>query len=36
MSRGKVVFEGPLADLTDEILHRIYYRDPDAKDDKDQ
>jgi phosphonate transport system ATP-binding protein len=36
MSRGKVVFEGTAADLTKDILHRIYYRDPDAKDDKDQ
>jgi len=36
MSRGKVVFEGTAADLNDEILHRIYYRDPDTKDDKDQ
>ena len=34
MSRGKVVFEGTVADLTEDILHRIYYRDPDAKDDK--
>ena len=28
MSRGSVVFEGPSAALTDEVLHRIYYRDP--------
>jgi len=28
MSRGAVVFEGPPAQLTDEILHRIYYREP--------
>ena len=28
MSRGAVVFEGPSAQLTDEILHRIYYREP--------
>jgi phosphonate transport system ATP-binding protein len=28
MSRGSVVFEGPSSDLTDEILHRIYYREP--------
>jgi putative ABC transport system ATP-binding protein len=28
MSRGSVVFEGPPAQLTDEILHRIYYREP--------
>ena len=34
MSRGKVVFEGTAADLTKDILHRIYYRDPDEKDDK--
>ena len=34
MSRGKVVFEGTAAELTEEILHRIYYRDPDEKDDK--
>src|SRR5437588_137748 len=34
MSRGKVVFEGTAADLTEEILHRIYYRDPDEQDDK--
>jgi phosphonate transport system ATP-binding protein len=27
MSKGSVVFEGPSAALTDEILHRIYYRD---------
>jgi phosphonate transport system ATP-binding protein len=28
MSRGSVVFEGPSSELTDEILHRIYYREP--------
>ena len=28
MSRGSVVFEGPTAALTDDILHRIYYREP--------
>jgi len=28
MSRGSVVFEGPPAQLTDDILHRIYYREP--------
>jgi phosphonate transport system ATP-binding protein len=28
MSRGTVVFDGPAADLGDEILHRIYYREP--------
>ena len=31
MSRGAVVFEGPAAELTDEVLHRIYYREPDAE-----
>ena len=34
MSRGKVVFEGTAADLTEDILHRIYYRDPDEQDGK--
>ena len=28
MSRGEVVFEGPSSALTDDILHRIYYREP--------
>ena len=28
MSHGSVVFDGPTADLTDDILHRIYYREP--------
>ncbi|MSO94055.1 MAG: phosphonate ABC transporter ATP-binding protein [Rhodospirillales bacterium] len=28
MSRGTVVFEGVSSQLTDEVLHRIYYRDP--------
>ena len=28
MSRGSVVFEGPSSELTDETLHRIYYREP--------
>ena len=28
MSRGSVVFEGPSSALTDEVLHRIYYREP--------
>jgi phosphonate transport system ATP-binding protein len=28
MSKGSVVFAGPSAALTDEVLHRIYYRDP--------
>jgi phosphonate transport system ATP-binding protein len=32
MSRGKVVFDGTAEDLTDEILHRIYYKDPDEED----
>ncbi len=31
MSRGTVVFDGPAANLGDEILHTIYYRDPDAQ-----
>jgi phosphonate transport system ATP-binding protein len=30
MSRGTVVFDGPVTALTDDVLHRIYYRDPDA------
>ena len=28
MSRGSVVFDGTAAALTDDILHRIYYREP--------
>src|SRR5262245_15960462 len=28
MSRGSVVFEGSSSQLTDEVLHRIYYREP--------
>jgi phosphonate transport system ATP-binding protein len=28
MSHGAVVFDGPVAALTDDILHRIYYREP--------
>ncbi len=28
MSRGSVVFEGTSSQLSDEILHRIYYREP--------
>jgi phosphonate transport system ATP-binding protein len=28
MSRGAVVFDGPTAQLNDDILHRIYYREP--------
>ena len=31
MSKGRVVFEGTGAELSDEILHRIYYRDPDEE-----
>ncbi len=33
MSHGRVVFEGRGADLSDEVLHRIYYRNPDEQDD---
>jgi phosphonate transport system ATP-binding protein len=36
MSRGKIVFEGTGADLTEDILHRIYYRDPDEEEGKGQ
>jgi phosphonate transport system ATP-binding protein len=36
MSHGRVVFEGAAADLSDEVLHRIYYRDPDEQDDDNQ
>ncbi len=34
MSRGAVVFDGQAAQLTDDILHQIYYREPgeEAKD----
>jgi phosphonate transport system ATP-binding protein len=34
MSHGQVVFDGRAADLTDDVLHRIYYRAPgeEAKD----
>lgn len=32
MSRGKVVFEGTSDQLTDEILHRIYYKNHDEQD----
>jgi phosphonate transport system ATP-binding protein len=32
MSRGTVVFDGPASELTDDMLHRIYYRDPGAGD----
>ena len=28
MSHGAVVFDGPVAQLSDDILHRIYYREP--------
>jgi phosphonate transport system ATP-binding protein len=28
MSRGSVVFEGPSSQLTEDVLHRIYYREP--------
>lgn len=31
MSRGVIVFEGTSDELNDEILHRIYYQDPDEK-----
>jgi phosphonate transport system ATP-binding protein len=31
MSKGRVVFEGTGAELTDDVLHRIYYRDPDEE-----
>jgi phosphonate transport system ATP-binding protein len=31
MSKGRLVFEGTGAELTEEILHRIYYRDPDEE-----
>src|SRR5262249_61879643 len=30
MSRGTIVFEGQASELSDEVLHHIYYRDPDA------
>src|SRR5688500_11458036 len=30
MSRGAVVFDGPAAELTEDILHRIYYREEKA------
>lgn len=36
MSRGKVVFEGAAVDLNDEVLHRIYYKDPDEEEEKSQ
>jgi phosphonate transport system ATP-binding protein len=31
MSRGSVVFEGPSSQLTEDVLHRIYYREPGAE-----
>jgi phosphonate transport system ATP-binding protein len=30
MSRGSVVFDGPVAELNEDILHRIYYREEQA------
>jgi phosphonate transport system ATP-binding protein len=30
MSQGRVVFDGAVANLTDDVLHRIYYREPDG------
>jgi phosphonate transport system ATP-binding protein len=36
MSHGRVVFEGVAADLSDEVLHRIYYRHPDERGDNSQ
>ena len=35
MSRGTVVFDGPSSELTDDVLHRIYYRDPGEADRED-
>jgi phosphonate transport system ATP-binding protein len=32
MNRGAVVFRGSAAELDDEAIHRIYYRDPKAED----
>ncbi len=32
MSRGTVVFDGAVSDLGEDMLHRIYYRDPGAGD----
>jgi phosphonate transport system ATP-binding protein len=31
MSRGSVVFDGPASQLTEDILHRIYYREAEDK-----
>ncbi len=36
MSRGTVVFDGPASELTDDMLHRIYYRDPGAGNEEDE
>jgi phosphonate transport system ATP-binding protein len=36
MSRGTVVFDGPASELTEDMLHRIYYRDPGAGDAEDE
>ena len=36
MSRGTVVFDGPASELTDDMLHRIYYRDPGSGDGEDE
>ncbi len=36
MSRGTVVFDGPASELTDDMLHRIYYRDPGSGDAEDE
>ncbi|HEV8456994.1 MAG TPA: phosphonate ABC transporter ATP-binding protein [Methylomirabilota bacterium] len=36
MSRGTVVFDGPASELTDDMLHRIYYRDPGSGDEEDE
>jgi phosphonate transport system ATP-binding protein len=36
MSRGTVVFDGPASELTDDMLHRIYYRDPGPGDAEDE
>jgi phosphonate transport system ATP-binding protein len=35
LSQGTVVFDGPSGKLTDDILQQIYYRDPEAADDRD-
>ncbi len=36
MSQGTVVFDGPASELTDDMLHRIYYRDPGSGDAEDE